>query len=82
MNTGDIVLCIKNCPMKNGPNKGKIAISKGKVYKIVEIGLINSSFSIIDNFNNNHKFTDDKEYFVSLKEYRKLKLNKLNEIKI
>lgn len=79
---GDIIICKQNCVMYHNHS---IAATKNKSYKITSIS--DTDFCIVDNSDRQHSFDlDDISesyygiWFYEQKEYRKLKLEKLNSI--
>lgn len=77
---GDIIICKKNCVFEQSYG---IATVENKSYEIVDID--DSEFYIKNDMGFNHSFDFDKNsesyygiWFCTKKEYRKLKLKKLN----
>jgi hypothetical protein len=77
MRKGNKIICIKISQRSRRPN----LITIGKVYTIVSSGELNDYFycSIVND--SGELFGYDSSCFISLKEYRKQKLEKINGIK-
>jgi len=90
MEIGDKVYCIKDCIKDCVPNYGYFHHTKGEIYNIRNIYMKGTKSEIIFveviypfkfgylsiKQENSYLFS---EYFVEVKEYRKLKLEKINE---
>lgn len=83
---GDKVICHTTCKMSelHQRNYGKIAVTKGKVYTILKINIEENNFAVKDDLFQEHWFQIDisrgkETHLHSLKEHRKLKLQKLQE---
>jgi hypothetical protein len=75
MKVGDNVYCFKNCFVDED-----ISLIKGKIYKLKTPGIDNCKFSIFGENKVYHDMTEDyaKDYVILLSEYRKEKLQKIN----
>lgn len=75
MRVGDKIFCHTSCVV----GTSYVSLSKNKTYTIIEVN--DFSFLVLDNYKQYHQlsFFKYKEWLMTEKEYRKLKLKKINE---
>ena len=77
MKIGNKILCKKDCIVGGS---GRTSITKGKYYTVIILS--DTYFVVKDNYNERHRFTfkNSDNWFATIKEMRKLKLEKIKKI--
>lgn len=81
LNVGEILMCIKD-HYHHLFEDGDLWLKKNNTYKILELNIGENSFLIIDEMKQKLSFDAMylfDEYFIPVKELRKLKIKKINE---
>ena len=76
---GTDLLCIKSCKMKGS---GRVTTTFGKYYEILKVsqGKNHIKITIRDDDSEKHFFPLNGKWFSTVKEYRRMKLEKLGEV--
>lgn len=81
LEVGEVIVCIKNHYHHQDEN-GDLWLKKNNTYRILKINVEENSFLIIDELKQKLSFdvmSLFNEYFIPVKELRKIKIQKINE---